>query len=412
MQGFVILFLSLFLFMFSAVEAEPRSDQGTATQPGAPVDSADHAPRAVALSPDGGLLIAGNSFSREQGMSLWIWKVSDAGDLVWEKRIKSQFQDEIKAVAALPDGGVLLLGQLFVYAPETGYVSWIMRLDKKGSIVFEKRMQGIGWPDVLVSAADGNFLFGGNLRRTETGDKAAYDFRVVKFSPMGDVIWERTYTRGNDQSAFAGLAADQRSFLVAGTSGKYSRFSEGAYTGWLMKIDASGAVLGEMKLPDCEAMSGGGHLAQNGSEYAVAYSTSQRPSADVVRPLTTAQARILGFNSALKTLWQVNRGGYQPSSSPLIAAVQDKNYIVAGAVQNGIRIDKLAAGGGHLIWEKQIDIEPGDHDRLTVDCLIVRNKTAYITGSIGARPKGSTGSRIFLLKVDAGVGEVLVKKIY
>jgi hypothetical protein len=371
----------------------------------------DHTPRAVAQSGNGFLYISGNSYSRMKGMGYWIWKIADNGEKIWEKSFKSQYQDEIRSIIATPDGGVLVLGQMFVYEPETGHQIWVMQIDKNGKTVFEKKMDGIGWSDVLLRTADGDYLLAGTSRRRGKKKREDYDFRIVKFDPRGAEFWEAFYNKGADEAAFSGIAIEGGSFIFAGTSGKYNRFGEGEYLGWLAKIDDEGTLLGETGLPDCESMSSGEYLARNDYEFAVAYSLTRHVSFKPIRPLRAHPARIMGFDYELKPRWRMDRGGYASDAAPMIVTTHDRNYLTAGGVQNGVRIDKVASGG-RIIWEKRIALEQGGRMRFDVEGMVTDKNIAFVMGGMSNTEDSEAANRVFLLKIDAGLGDILLKKIY
>jgi hypothetical protein len=410
-----IVFRCAIIFFAHAVStgfAGLRSDHDATEATTRAAGAVEQTPRAIAKSGDGYLYLAGNSYSHEEGGSFWVWKLTSSGEKVWEKKCDARFQEEVKSIISTPDGGVLVLGQMFVHEPEAGYQSWIKQFDKNGEVVFTRDVGGLGRADVLLKHADGNYLFAGASHRKGTKQKVDYDFRLVKFDPKGSVAWEKFYDKGADESAFSGAAILRNGYVFAGTSGKYSRFGEGTFLGWLVKIDYAGALLAEAKLPDCAAMSEGQRIVKNGDEFAVVYSTVPPPplSKTPLSPLPF-RARIIGFKNNLKPMWSMNRVGYSSVTAPLIALSQDKHYLVAGAVKEGLKIDKIARGG-KLVWEKTIEYGKTDHVRYDITGMITSGNNAYIVGSAVDVMNSSGASRVFFLKIESGLGEVLVKKLY
>jgi hypothetical protein len=375
-------------------------------------DETRHTPASIIRSDDNHYFIAGNSYSQEKGGSFWIWKVDSDGQKVWEKRFKSESQDKIKAIMRTDDGGILALGHGFVYSPAVGYRCWVKRLDRNGKTIFTKIIGGFGRADVLLGTTDGNYLFAGTTKRRANKRKEDYDAWLVKFDSSGKLLWERFYDKTFDESVFSAVNIQPNGFVFAETSGQYNKFGRGPSEGWVSRLDSTGAILGEAKLPKCTAMSGGAYLATNARELAVIYSTSQLPPINKV-PLSVATfaARIVGFDYRLKESWGTNLGGYSSILAPMIAASPDGNYIVAGAVEEGVRVDKVAPGG-KVIWEKTGASGEKGYPSIDVEGVLVDGNFALVVGSVTDLMNRSIGSRVFLLKIETALGQVLWQRTY
>lgn len=395
----------------SQVHADQKSISDAGAKGNAVTDNADHTPKSIVRSNDEHYYIAGNSYSRAKGESYWIWKINGDGEKVWDKRFKSNQQDKVTAIISTPDGGVLVLGHMFVYEPETGYRCWIKHIDKNGETSFTKTIGGFGWADILLRTTDGNYLFAGTTDRKDSKRKDDYDVWLVKFEPSGNIIWNKFYDKGLDENVFSGVNVENNGFLFVVTSGKQNKFGQGPSDGWIIKYDSAGVLLTEARIPDCRSMSSGAYIAKKTDEFAVICSTSQLPPIDKV-PLAMPSfgARIISFNYKLKELWGLNRGGYSSIMAPMIAASADGNYLVAGVVEKGIKIDKFNSSG-KIVWEKTAEYNPKGHFSSIVEGLIIDKNIAYVVGSLSELKIDGT-EQVFLLKIDAMTGNVLLQKNY
>jgi len=374
-------------------------------------DNANHTPKSIVRSNDGHYFIAGNSYSRAKGESFWIWKINGDGEKVWDKRFKSHYQDKITAIISTSDGGVLVLGHMFVYEPETGYRCWIKHLDKNGETSFSKTIDGFGWADILLRTTDGNYLFAGTTDRKDSKRKDDYDAWLVKFNPNGNIIWNKFYDKGFDETVFSGVNVENDGFLFIATSGKQNKFGQGPSEGWVVKYDSAGVLLAEAKIPDCRSMSSGAYIAKKADEFAVICSTSQLPPIDKV-PLIFPSfgARIISFNYKLKELWGLNRGGYSSILAPMIATSADGNYLVAGVVEKGVKVDKFDSDG-KIVWEKTAEYIQKGHFSSNVEDLIIDKNIAFVVGNLSELKINGT-EQVFLLKIDTMTGNILLHKTY
>ena len=66
---------------------------------------------AIVPAGDGGFFVAGSTESKGAGRrDGWLLRLDDKGERLWEKEFGSPFDDEFTALAALPDGGVVIGG--------------------------------------------------------------------------------------------------------------------------------------------------------------------------------------------------------------------------------------------------------------------------------------------------------------
>jgi uncharacterized delta-60 repeat protein len=89
---------------------------------------------AVRQTPDGGFIVVGET--RSFGLSLedfWVLKFDSSANLEWQKRYGGDDIDEAEAVALTPDGGYIIAGITRSF-DSAGRDIWILRLDAEGNI--------------------------------------------------------------------------------------------------------------------------------------------------------------------------------------------------------------------------------------------------------------------------------------
>ncbi len=177
----------------------------------------------VVQTTDGGYILGGKSTS-EIGVhktentigpfynpDFWMVKLDAVGNIIWDNTIGGTFYDVVTDVIPSPDNGCIVVGYSDSNASpdksednkgETDY--WIVALDENGNILWDKVVGGSEgeYPNRINVDADGNYLIIGTSTSQISGDKtenmygdpgyAHPDFWVVKLSPTGSIIWDKT----------------------------------------------------------------------------------------------------------------------------------------------------------------------------------------------------------------------------
>lgn len=388
-------------------------------KPEASIEKVAPAPSPVRRSPaclvparGGKHFLAGNSYSKEAGGSFWIWKVNEKGEAVWQKDFQSENQDEVLALIATDDGGVLAVGHLFAYRPKIGYRSWVKKLNKDGEAVYTKIIDGYARAEIILETDDGNYLLGGTGRQKE--DKSTYDAWLMKMDPQGERVWEKSYDRGSDEAIHSGVQINKGEFLFLATRGTYNKFGQGPSEVWLFTCNSTGEIIKETQLPDGRIMSRSGQLiAGNEDQFAVVYTTTQLPSICSVDVTTTPSfgAQVVGFSDQLEQQWSKSIAGYSSILTPLIQPLPDGGYLVAGSVKEGPKMDKIGHGGNE-IWTQIIPLKAEGFSIYDVRGLVVEKANAYIMGSVMRPMSGDYSSRVFLFKVETQTSNILWQKEY
>ena len=126
----------------------------------------------------------------------WIVKLNSSGNIQWQKTIGGDNHDYLYSVEQSPDGGYLAGGWSSSDSSgeklenSKGYEDyWLVKLDESGNILWQKTIGGNG-DDELRSfqlTADGGFILGGSSLSGISGDKTenslgASDYWILKFS--------------------------------------------------------------------------------------------------------------------------------------------------------------------------------------------------------------------------------------
>ena len=183
---------------------------------------------------EGGFLLAGTTYSSKGldkkddskgGSDMWLIRINEFGDELWQKTLGSSSDEEAKAVIQTTDLGFFVAGN--VQNSTKGYGSkdvLIIRLDKDGKELSQLFLGGKGLDEVkkMIPTRDGGALVGVYSQSSAKGTKKTEnfgegDFWVIKISKDNKVEWERNYG-GKGDDHIRSLALTTTGFIVGGES--------------------------------------------------------------------------------------------------------------------------------------------------------------------------------------------------
>ncbi|MDQ0593932.1 hypothetical protein QFZ37_002301 [Chryseobacterium ginsenosidimutans] len=210
---------------------------------------------------EGGFLLAGSSYSgkgldkKEEskgGSDIWLIRINEFGDEIWQKTIGSASDEEARAVIQTTDFGFFVAGN--VQNSAKGYGSkdvLIIKLDKNGGIVSQIILGGKGLDEVekMIPTKDGGALIGVYSRSNTGGSKKTEnfgegDYWIIKLSKEGKVEWEKNFG-GKGDDHLRTLSVTSTGYLIGGESRseKSGNKSVGIEEGtdlWLISLDERG----------------------------------------------------------------------------------------------------------------------------------------------------------------------------
>ena len=204
---------------------------------------------------------AGNTASKKRlqkhaGGDYWLIKLNAEGILQWSQYYGGSFTDTPAGVVETADGGFLLVGtsdsnDVDISANKGSYDIWLVKASSTGVLEWEKSYGGsqLDQASAIDRTTDGNFIIVGDTR-SDDGDishnRGASDLWVLKISPQGTLLWEKTFGGTDFDTGRSVCLASDGGFYVAG----HSRSSEGDLTlnngqndAWVMKINSEGNLM-------------------------------------------------------------------------------------------------------------------------------------------------------------------------
>jgi len=183
---------------------------------------------------DSGFVLAGTSFSgkgldkkedSKGGSDIWLIRINEFGDELWQKTIGSVSDEEARAVIQTTDMGLFVAGN--VQNSAKGYGSkdvLVVKLDKNGKELSQLILGGKGLDEVekMIPTKDGGALLGVYSRSNAGGSKKTEnfgegDYWIIKLSKEGKVEWEKNFG-GKGDDHLRTLALTSTGYLIGGES--------------------------------------------------------------------------------------------------------------------------------------------------------------------------------------------------
>ncbi|MCI3939358.1 T9SS type A sorting domain-containing protein [Chryseobacterium aahli] len=189
---------------------------------------------ATVATQEGGFLLAGTSYSGKGldkkdsgkgGSDIWLIRINEFGDEIWQKTLGSSSDEEAKAVIQTTDFGFFVAGNVQNAPKGHGSKDVIVsKIDKNGKELSQIIIGGKGLDEVekMIPTIDGGALLGIYSRSTIGGSKKTEnfgegDFWIVKLNKEGKVEWEKNFG-GKGDDHLRTLAMTSTGYVIGGES--------------------------------------------------------------------------------------------------------------------------------------------------------------------------------------------------
>jgi hypothetical protein len=216
----------------------------------------------VVCSPDGGYLVGGYSNSPESGTKTeknygigdyWIIKLDNKGEIVWQKTLGGDKDDQLHDLIVTKNGDYLIGGNsnsgVSNYKKESNRLGtdfWVIRMDKDGELIWQQTYN-FGKQDILsslIEEEDESIIIGGYARGITTGKKKqegeVNDYAIIKVKPDGEEIWKRTLGSTGEEMMQKVILTRDGGYLLTGTSNGKASGDKKGHVGnndfWVVKL--------------------------------------------------------------------------------------------------------------------------------------------------------------------------------
>jgi len=194
---------------------------------------------ATAVAPNGDAIVAGYtaSFGGEVHHA-WLLRLGPDGNVRWQRMYGNEYTHIASAVAVAPDGDIVIAG--YTNAPTHGGPGdvWVARLDPDGNIRWQITYGRKYEEDAsaVAIAPNGDAVVVG-LVETDTGD---HDLLVLRLDSEGNLRWARPYGGDDIDEGLSVTTTPDDEILVGGVT---ESFRDGDLDEALvLKLDGNGSV--------------------------------------------------------------------------------------------------------------------------------------------------------------------------
>ncbi len=327
---------------------------------------------------DGSIYIAGTWWNQEEQSNLWLWRIDDSKERVWEKHLaRQQRNEEVTIVGLLPGArkftqGSPVSGVRVVY--RQGLESKLAFFRADGELVLEKNLGVLEDTHGLTADSEDNVYLYGTSMTVQGQPSHAWVARVTR---LGVVLWKHTFRpdreQANDPSSKANAAQDRPegtrrvtflldgalqgdgSVVLVGQTGFYNKFGQGSSKLWLLRIDRDGNRIAESFVDGGRIFPSGRNLiATCGDGVIVPYTTTQLPpiaGAPGNAPHDGFGVRLARFNAPLQKLWD------KPLSRTLMpgaATLTGPDPFVSLTADHHELVIRGASDAGDEVWSSRV----------------------------------------------------------
>ncbi|WP_334056440.1 hypothetical protein [Polaribacter sp. P097] len=157
----------------------------------------------------------------------WLFKLSNTGELIWEKSFGGSEVEEPRGIAATDDGNFFVVGDTRstdqdVSSNNGGADLWMIKISSDGNLIWDKNLGGSSF-DVARSISktqDGEFIISGNSRSLDSGftNNGQNDAWVLKVDNNGNLLWQQFVGGSENELLFDAVALNNNQIIAVGES--------------------------------------------------------------------------------------------------------------------------------------------------------------------------------------------------
>ena len=343
---------------------------------------------------EGGYIVAGYSDSNNGDVSghhnndnnfenfdYWIVKLDVDGIVQWQKSLGGTNEDVASSIIQTVDSGYIIAGSSSskdgdVTSNHGDYSNdfWIVKLDIKGNLLWEKSLGGSGKEEAtsIQQTTDKGYIVSG-FSNSNDGDVTnihshLFDYWVVKLDSTGILQWQKALGGYNDDRAYYIEQTEEGGYIVAGYSSSKDgdvTTNHGSSDYWVVKLDSIGNLQWQKSLGGSGPERVTCIKQTNDSGYIIA-GFSKSNDGDVVGNKGDYDYWLVKLDGKGVLQWQKSLGGTRTDRANSVQQTSDNGFICAGVSESNdgditnkhevsydywvIKIDS----DGNLLWNKTL----------------------------------------------------------
>ncbi len=192
--------------------------------------------RALTIGPKGIITVAGGTKANKNANTYsWVIQINAKGKKLWEK-VYSFSENVTRALVRLKNGDLAIAGWIHKKNDITGRDIWIAKLDKKGKLIWQKRLGGSGddHTEALLALPNGRIAMAGGTTKNLAVITISTAW-MLRLNKRGKLVWRRSFEGKSDQ-LYALTTLPNGKLAAAGASWKPEKGSDA----WIFTLDQTG----------------------------------------------------------------------------------------------------------------------------------------------------------------------------
>ncbi len=190
--------------------------------------------------------------TQHAGGDYWAIKLNASGDKQWSRFYGGTFTDTPYDVIQTDDNGYIIVGSsdsddVDIKNNKGSYDFWIVKISDVGDLTWEKSFGGSEIDEArgIVKTSDDNYLIVGDTRSNDldvSTNNGAADLWIIKISPTGTLIWEKTLGGSSFDVGRSIRKTQDNGFIVSGNSRSSNGDlinNNGQNDAWVIKLDSN-----------------------------------------------------------------------------------------------------------------------------------------------------------------------------
>lgn len=158
----------------------------------------------------------------------WVIKIDSSGKLIWEKNFGGKEIDEARGIVKSDDGSYIIVGDTRssdgnITNQKGGADVWVIKMNDNGDLIWQKSFGGSNF-DVARSISktkDNEFLIAGSSRSSDSDvekNEGQNDLWVLKIDNNGQLLWQKSVGGTEIDFAYDATELTDNSIVVVGES--------------------------------------------------------------------------------------------------------------------------------------------------------------------------------------------------
>jgi len=318
----------------------------------------------------------GDIFGNHGGDDFWVLKLNSSGSIQWKKSLGGSFNDGARRIQETSDGGYIVVGYTAsnnydVSGNHGGdYDGWVVKLTDNGNIQWQKALGGSGWDEIwgVQQTLDHGYILAGRSSSPDgniTFNHGKWDFWAIKLDDYGNIQWEKSFGGSKDDMATAVVQTSDGGYIIVGetasTDGDVTELN-GNIDFWVLKLSSNGTLEWQKTLGG-DGWDTASDVIQTPSGDFIVIGNVGSGTGDVTNFYGLFDFWIVKLSNTGDLLWQKTLGGSEADWARAVTTAQGGGYIIAGGTNSSDGdVEANNSGGefwivkvseeGELVWQK------------------------------------------------------------